>query len=178
MYFYTPCDSIRLSVSSPGDAGGGIPTGPTDVVETAEATKSNLEELISMGFLAEEAKEALRNSHDDINEALTILTQGLAKKRQRGDEHNSISTDETLEVEGIQCALTKEDELVMLLPGDELRVGPVVGRRATHDGSLVFDGMDDWLGELYEGHKPRSFTGELPSFDVDAALAALEDETH
>ena len=48
-----------------------------------------------------------------------------------------------------------------LLPGDELRVGPVVGRRATHDGSLVFDGMDDWLGELYEGHKPRSFTGAL-----------------
>lgn len=47
-----------------------------------------------------------------------------------------------------------------LLPGDELRVGPVVGRRSD-DGSLVFDGMDDWLGELYEGHKPRSFTGAL-----------------
>lgn len=32
-----------------------------------------------------------------------------------GDENNAISTDETLEVEGIQCALTKEDELVMCL---------------------------------------------------------------
>ena len=39
----------------------------------------------------------------------------LCQKRP-GDEHNAtISTDETLEVEGVQCALTKEDELVMCL---------------------------------------------------------------
>ncbi|CAJ1378872.1 unnamed protein product [Effrenium voratum] len=61
----------------------------------------------------------------------------------------------------------------MLLPGDELRPGPVVGHKAP-DGAVVFDGMDDWLWELYEGHKPRP-GGELPAFDSEAALAALED---
>ena len=45
-----------------------------------------------------------------------------------------------------------------LLPGDAHSVGPVVGRRLG-DGSLRFDGMDDWLGELYEGHKPRAIPG-------------------
>lgn len=42
-----------------------------------------------------------------------------------------------------------------LLPGDSLAVGPVVGRKAG-DGSLSFGGMDDWLWELYEGHRPRA----------------------
>ena len=45
-----------------------------------------------------------------------------------------------------------------LLPGDAHSVGPVVGWRLG-DGSLRFDGMDDWLGELYEGHKPRAIPG-------------------
>ena len=44
--------------------------------------------------------------------------------------------------------------LVRLLPGDELRGGPVIGHRKA-DGSLLFEGMDDWLWELYEGHRPR-----------------------
>lgn len=65
--------------------------------------------------------------------------------------------------------------LLRLLPGDELRPGPVVGRRKG-DGSLVFGGMDDWLWELYEGHAPR-LAGEVTSFDCEAALAALEERS-
>ena len=26
------------------------------------------------------------------------------------------------------------------------------------DGGVLFDGMDDWLWELYEGHRPRPST--------------------
>ena len=67
--------------------------------------------------------------------------------------------------------------LLRLLPGDELRPGPVVGRRKG-DGSLVFGGMDDWLWELYEGHEPRpGRPGDVTSFDCDAALAALEERS-
>ena len=52
-----------------------------------------------------------------------------------------------------------------LLPGDAHSVGPVVGRRLG-DGSLRFDGMDDWLGELYEGHRPRAMPGGLRGTDT------------
>ena len=52
-----------------------------------------------------------------------------------------------------------------LLPGDSLRLGPVVGHRKDRDG-LVFHGMDDWLWELYEGHKPRELEGVDGEVDV------------
>ena len=48
---------------------------------------------------------------------------GVSRRTCPGDESNAISTDETLEVEGIQCALTKEDELVMSLGFKPLKNG-------------------------------------------------------
>ena len=48
---------------------------------------------------------------------------GVSRRTCPGDESNAISTDETLEVEGIQCALTKEDELVMCLGFKPLKNG-------------------------------------------------------
>ncbi|CAJ1434426.1 unnamed protein product, partial [Effrenium voratum] len=141
----------------------------TPVIEEPKSEEEDagtaLEELLSMGFKEKEATEALA-SGGDLMEAVALL----AKKRA---EEGPQQSEETLEVEGIRCGFSEDGELVMLLPGDELRPGPVVGHKAP-DGAVVFDGMDDWLWELYEGHKPRP-GGELPAFDSEAALAALED---
>eukprot|EP00435_Cladocopium_sp_Y103_P063235 s16_g24.t2 len=150
---------------------------PAEGASEAVQSQTSLDELQSMGFAPEEAKEALAKSNDDLVEALAFLAQRHKKRRKGNDLEAAGETpkDETLEVEGIQCALTPDDELVMLLPGDAHSTGPVVGRRLG-DGSLRFDGMDDWLGELYEGHRPRAMPGcQLPCFDLDAAVAALED---
>ena len=64
--------------------------------------------------------------------------------------------------QNIKTKWTAEVEMTSLaprlLPGDADAIGPVVGHRKA-DGSLCFDGMDDWLGELYEGHRPRAIAG-------------------
>eukprot|EP00913_Durusdinium_trenchii_P032107 g30065.t1 len=139
--------------------------------EAMEAARSALEELTSMGFEACEATEALETCQDDLVEALAFLSQRHKKRRVEGGQKPAL---ETLEVEGIKCSVTAEGELVMLLPGDELRGGPVIGHRKA-DGSLLFEGMDDWLWELYEGHRPREeLEGDL-HFDPAAVRAALEE---
>jgi len=62
---------------------------------------------------------------------------------------------------------------LMLCPlgGRSGEPGPVVGRNLC--GSIAFDGMDDWLWELYHCHRPRA--APLPSsFDHSAVVRALD----
>ncbi|CAE7312787.1 unnamed protein product [Symbiodinium microadriaticum] len=148
----TQADDVETPEDQPEGQGDAAAQREAEAVPAAERA---LEELLSAGFPKARAEAALAASDGDLDEALAAL----ARKPQ--DE------------EAVQCSLTEQGELVMLLPGDSLRPGPVVGRKKP-DGGVLFDGMDDWLWELYEGHRPRP--SSLPaSFDTAAAVAALED---
>eukprot|EP00931_Biecheleriopsis_adriatica_P104864 TRINITY_DN79481_c0_g1_i1.p1 TRINITY_DN79481_c0_g1~~TRINITY_DN79481_c0_g1_i1.p1 ORF type:complete len:447 (-),score=83.02 TRINITY_DN79481_c0_g1_i1:67-1407(-) len=151
--------------------------------ETAINTEAEaLEELLAAGFERDAAVKALTQCGGDVVAALAALAKSSA--RQGGTKRllsepkeisdlNSALAVQPIEVEGIQCALTKSQELILQLPGDCLRPGPVVGHKQP-DGGIEFNGMDDWLYELYEGHKPRPATLP-PSFNIEAAFAAMED---
>eukprot|EP00439_Symbiodinium_sp_Y106_P018237 s1272_g2.t1 len=163
----TPADDVETPENPP--------EGQCDAAAQPEAeavpAEGALEELLSAGFPKARAEAALAASDGDLDEALAALA------RRPQDDGTKLSGPEVsersaVEVEGVQCSLTEHGELVMLLPGDSLRPGPVVGRKKP-DGGVLFDGMDDWLWELYEGHRPRP--SSLPSFDTAAAVAALED---
>eukprot|EP00933_Yihiella_yeosuensis_P025381 TRINITY_DN19704_c0_g1_i1.p1 TRINITY_DN19704_c0_g1~~TRINITY_DN19704_c0_g1_i1.p1 ORF type:complete len:458 (+),score=97.89 TRINITY_DN19704_c0_g1_i1:38-1411(+) len=158
----------------------------TEAVEKMSHDQEAIESLCSMGFSRAAVEAALRAAGGDDVEALARLSaevsaskEATSRKRQRSESGASESlaaeaTDdgETLEVEGVCCALTDAGELVLRLPGDSKLLGPVVGHQKS-GGGIVFDGMNDWLWELYEGHKPRP--ADLPpSFDIDAAAAAMD----
>lgn len=135
-------------------------------------------ELVAMGFPPEAAASALATSGGDLDEALSALVVGRArhsgKKRTRASSPSTDDgTKETLEIEGVQCRLTAFGELVLDLPHSPTSIGPVVGRDAKDGSGMVFDGMDDWLWELYESRPPR--IAELPSsFNTEDVTFALD----
>jgi len=139
---------------------------------------------VAAGFSRDAAAAALEANGDNFDEALAALTEGVAAKRARraaaepglrpcgAGAGGREGQEDSFEVEGAQCVLRGRGELTLRLPHDPTEVGPVVGKRS-HSGSLVFDGMDEWLWELYDSHRPRA--ASLPaSFDVQAAAAALD----
>ncbi|CAE7642908.1 unnamed protein product [Symbiodinium sp. CCMP2592] len=165
----TPADDVETPENQPE---GQCDAAAQPEAEAVPAAERALEELLSAGFPKARAEAALAASDGDLDEALAALAR---KPQDDGTKLSGpkVSERSAMEVEGVQCSLTDHGELVMLLPGDSLRPGPVVGRKKP-DGGVLFDGMDDWLWELYEGHRPRP--SNLPaSFDTAAAVAALED---
>lgn len=148
--------------------------------DAPETAASAVDELVAAGFARSAAEEALKASSGDFDEALAALvakgTQS-AKRRRLGGVTLPSDQDlagDVIEIDGVQCALTDSRELTLRLPHDPEVVGPVVGRQAADGSGLVFEGMDSWLWELHDSHRPRA--AALPSsFEVDAVAAALDD---
>lgn len=130
-----------------------------------------------MGFAREAAAAALEAAGGDFDEALARLAsrEAHAAKRPRlAAEGAEGGEGDCIELDGVQCVFRGRGELTLRLPHDPEEVGPVVGKRAGHGGGLVFDGMDEWLWELHDSHKPR-VAPLPPSFSAKAVVAALDD---
>lgn len=156
------------------DAGEADSTAPANEAK-ATVTDGTEDSLVAMGFAREAVIAALQDAAGDFDEALAALSREAA--RQKGADRQRESTPtagEPFEVDGAECVLQETGELTLRLPLAPSAVGPIVGRRRAGGDGLVFNGMDDWLWELYESHPPRP--SPLPaSFDAHAAAAALED---
>jgi len=154
------------------------PEKPSKEVEVDELLEppNPEDELVALGFELSAVLAALAANAGDFDEALASLTHERAAKRQRTDlpdGQNEEVGDELLEIEGIQCSLTKAGELVMRLPEDPQPLGPRIGRRKADGESITFDGMDDWLMELYESHPPR-VAPLPPSLDLSMVKTELD----
>eukprot|EP00927_Polykrikos_kofoidii_P071866 TRINITY_DN68067_c0_g1_i1.p1 TRINITY_DN68067_c0_g1~~TRINITY_DN68067_c0_g1_i1.p1 ORF type:complete len:488 (-),score=72.81 TRINITY_DN68067_c0_g1_i1:62-1414(-) len=163
--------------------------GSTEVV--TNAAENSIDEkdavvnaLVAAGFSFTAASAALEAAGGDSDEALATLvaesrravaTEPLAK-RHRGHmtkEHEDDKLGETIEIEGVQCRLTKQGEVTLRLPHDPTSPGPIVGH-CNAAGEIVFNGMDEWLWELYDSHLPRSRSPLPPSFDAVKVADALK----
>eukprot|EP00928_Gymnodinium_smaydae_P072176 TRINITY_DN5558_c0_g2_i4.p1 TRINITY_DN5558_c0_g2~~TRINITY_DN5558_c0_g2_i4.p1 ORF type:complete len:259 (-),score=74.58 TRINITY_DN5558_c0_g2_i4:48-824(-) len=170
------------------EAGGCKATSETDEVGPAAAdgnagidgcggtvTDDAVAELVAMGFARDEVVAALDASAGDPDEALAALSSAASAKRRRLEATSVAAPDsagEDVEVEGVQCSLTSAGHLALRLPKDGGSLGPVVGRKRG-DGGVTFDGMDEWLWELYDSHKPRPVP--LPAtFSIEAVAASLD----
>lgn len=129
-------------------------------------------QLVALGYPKEDVLEALNETGGDFTESLAklsvkvpVLVQAAPKSVLQVDAEVQVQIGEPVEVEGISCALTKEGRLLLRLPLVPDCLGPVVGSHETDGSSIVFDGMDDWLWELYECHRPRP-APLPPSFDA------------
>lgn len=152
----------------------------TATIEEDE-TESPEDSLVALGFERDAVLSALAASAGDLDEALVALRASMSaqgENRPAMTDASSGAAGETVEIEGVQCALSPDDKLRLRLPHDPVSPGPIVGRRAA-DGAITFDGMDEWLWELYDSHPPRSAPPgvdfELPrSFDAAAVQRDLD----
>eukprot|EP00929_Paragymnodinium_shiwhaense_P067039 TRINITY_DN33723_c0_g1_i1.p1 TRINITY_DN33723_c0_g1~~TRINITY_DN33723_c0_g1_i1.p1 ORF type:complete len:439 (-),score=78.60 TRINITY_DN33723_c0_g1_i1:162-1478(-) len=149
--------------------------------DNSDDAQDTVESLVSMGFSKEAVEKALELSSGDYDEALKALQvqsrERQAKRRKTlgvsaEEEKQGDAFGEALEIDGISCTVASSGNLHLRLPHDPSTLGPVVGKKGKA-GDIVFEGMDEWLWELYDSHKPRACA--LPtSFDIAAAVAALE----
>lgn len=160
--------------SLPEAEGGGAqqPAGKAGQESPESEEEKPEDELVSMGFGREDVVTALKAAEGDLDEALVSLSQRAAKRARKGMKPEAAHTEGGFEVDGgVRCVLRDNGDVALLLPFAPEEAGPVVGKKSK--SGIVFDGMDEWLWELYDSHRPRP-APLPPSFCPKAACTAFD----